>query len=295
MAVNTCLIVGGTHGNETSGLCLLNPSIKRQLSTTFKTLSLYFEIGNPNAVRNNVRFTEDDLNRQFTLNNLADQTAPRCYEKQRAQWLDKEWGPKSSPSIDLVIDIHNTTSAMGATLIILTLDAFHIGLARYVKTHMPHANILVEDEKPVSEHPYLCTIGKAGVMVEVGAQPQGVCREDIAKLALEQTQRVLEYCELYNSNAAEIKNLQSVEAYRLTGTCFFPENRTTGHSTREWLIHPKLQDNDFSALNKGNPVFITLDGDVVEWEKDITFPHFVNEAAYHKSNIAFATADKIAI
>lgn len=282
--------MGGTHGNEMSGLAILHPDIQSQLKT-HSQLNIQFEVGNPKAVEHNVRFTEEDLNRQFTPENLAENATNQSFEAQRARKLHEQWATQT----DLVIDVHNTTAAMGATLIILTLDDFHIGLARYVKQQMPEAHILVEDEKPVTQHPYLCTLGKIGVMVEVGAQPQGVCRADISELSIRITQHIVNFCERFNKNPQTFKSLPSTQAYRLSGTVFYPENSNKTGIIRDWTIHPQLQDADYHPLHKGDPVFLSHNGQVKVWEEETSYPHFINEAAYHKSNVAFATADLIEV
>ena len=213
----------------------------------------------------------------------------QSYEAKRAKALNQQWGPKDNPKIDLLIDIHNTTAAMGATLIILELDEFHIALARYVKYHMPEAVILVEDEKSRLEHPYLCTLGKRGLMVEVGAQPQGVYRSDITALARKMTELILAFCECESA-----PQCPTAEAYRLGETVDYPDT-VKNAGLRKWMIHPDLQDKDFQPLQSGDPVFLSLDGKVVNWEGETTYPHFINEAAYYPSNVAFATASKTEI
>lgn len=284
-------IVGGTHGNETSGTTLLHPQYQQVLCNAYPELSLEFVAANPKAIAANVRFTEADLNRQFTLDNLA--ASATTYEQQRAQALNDQLGPKQAPSRDLIIDVHNTTSNMGATLIVLQLDAFHIGMARYVKQKMPEAVILVEDEKPPQEHGYLCTLGKKGVMVEVGGQPQGVCRADIFDLALRMTQHILSYCQWQQTaKDKDIQALPEVEAFRLGSEVSFPLN---DKGERIAMIHNQLQDQDFQALHNGDPVFLHYDGTQTRWQDKTTYPHFINEAAYHHLNIAFATADRITL
>ena len=67
------------------------------------------------------------------------------------------------------------------------------------------------------------------------------------------------------------------------------------HQLRDWTIHSNLQDGDFTQLNKGDPIFVSLSGEVSRWEGETTYPHFINEAAYHKYNVAFATSDKFEV
>ncbi|MBE91139.1 MAG: aspartoacylase, partial [Rhodospirillaceae bacterium] len=192
---------------------------------------------------------------------------------------------------DFVIDIHNTTSEMGATLIILEADEFHIQLARYVKQQMPEANILVEDEKPYLEHGYLCTTGKKGVMIEVGGQPQGVLREDVYLLTQTMAEAILDFCAAYNKGQINTDALPACEAFRLGDNVSFPLD---ANGKRTAMIHHSLQDNDFKPLIPGAPVFRTFDGKDILWENETeTYPHFINEAAYFKLDVAFATAERI--
>lgn len=289
--VHSIAIFGGTHGNETSGTTLIKAPYKQQLRDSAPELSIQFEQGNPSAMALNVRFTEEDLNRQFKLDLLAHPST--VYEAKRAKQINQAFGPKDSPQTDLVIDIHNTTANMGATLIVLDLDDFHVGLCRYVKQHMPEAVILVEDEKDRLEHGYLCTVGKRGVMVEVGPQPQGVCRADVLQQAYEQTRLILAYCEQWNAQGESIcDNLPEAEGFRLGEEISYPLD-TSGIS--DALVHPSLQDKDFQPLEKGAPTFLHHNGEVSCWQGDTTYPHFINEAAYQHLQVAFATAEKITI
>ena len=176
-SISSVAIVGGTHGNELTGIHLIN-NLAGGIHSLPDSLDYSFLIANPDAVAANTRFIDVDLNRQFTLNNLAYQ-ANSLYELNLAQTINRKIGPKDNPRTDLVIDIHNTTSHMGATLIVLESNDFYRNMAAYLKQHMPSAHILVEDEVSYLEHPYLCTCGRYGIMLELGAQPQGVCRADI--------------------------------------------------------------------------------------------------------------------
>ncbi|RPJ68806.1 aspartoacylase [Alteromonas sediminis] len=289
--INKVLIVGGTHGNETSGTTLLHSAYKSAINSQFGGLTINFAMGNPRACKQNIRYTEEDLNRQFSLTSLA--TEAQCYEALRAQEINQQYGPKAAPTQDIVIDIHNTTSNMGPTLIVLQADEFHIGLSRYVKQHMPSAVILVEDEKPPQDHPYLCTIGKRGLMVEVGPQEQGVCRATITQQAFEMIQHILAFCELWNNKGrAVLTELTVAPAFRLDKVVEYP---LSDSGERVAMIHPELQDRDFHLLQAGDPVFAHFDGNVTTWDGEPTYPHFINEAAYQHLQIAFATADSISL
>ena len=284
--INTIAIVGGTHGNETSGIQLVRNWQKYGVPSEFNAMSIELLLANQVAITENVRFIEQDLNRQFSYENLANICDVK--EAHLARNINQQLGPKGASHTDLVIDIHNTTSSMGATLIILETDEFNVGMARYVKQHMPEANILVEDEKPISEHAYLCTVGKRGVMVEVGAQPQGVMRADVYRLAETMTKHILAYVQLVNEN--KVPALSECEAFRFEEIIYFPRDE---EGLRTAMVHPHLQDKDFQPLNPGEPIFTDFSGKDIAYEGTaVTYPHFINEAAYHKLDVAFSTAEK---
>jgi aspartoacylase len=279
-------LVGGTHGNEMSGIQLIQNWLKYGTPSRFDSLDLALLFGNQSAIDANVRFLEEDLNRQFTLPALSRPAS--CNEAKIAAELNQKLGPKGEAKTDFVIDIHNTTSEMGATLIILAIDEFHTKLARFVKQQMPEANILVEDEKDYLEHGYLCTCGKRGVMIEVGAQPQSVIREDAYRLAEKMAEAILDFCIAYNND--NIPTLPSCEAFRLGENINFPLD---DDGLRTAMIHHQLQDADFKPLEPGSPMFKKYDGSDILWHgKETTYPHFINEAAYLQLHVAFATASR---
>jgi len=288
---NSIALVGGTHGNETSGIQLIRNWQQSGLPSRFDALNVSLTIANEAALEANVRFVEEDLNRQFTFERLASNNPAK--EAILAKSLNEKLGPKGNSNTDFVIDIHNTTSEMGATLIILEADEFHTQLARFVKQQMPEANILVEDEKPYLDHGYLCTAGKKGVMIEVGGQPQGVLREDVYLLTQTMAEAVLDFCIAYNNQEIETDALPACEAFRLGENVGFPLDE---NGKRTAMIHHALQDNDFEPLMPGMPMFRTFDGKDILWDGDKeTYPHFINEAAYFKLDVAFATSERITL
>ena len=289
--INSIALIGGTHGNETSGIQLIRNWQSELFPARFSALNMSLMLSNVEAIERNVRFVEDDLNRQFTFDLLEHSAASNTLTKEAklALELNQQLGPKGNSKTDLVIDVHNTTSNMGATLIILEATEFYTQLARYVKHHMPEANILLEDEKPYLAHGYLCTAGKRGVMIEVGAQPQGVLREDVYRLTQTMAEVILDFCLEYNAGALD--EYPQCEAYRLGHNVKFPLD---DKGNRTAMIHHSLQDMDFRPLLPGAPVFRSFSGNDIVWQKEYeTYPHFINEAAYHKLDVAFATATKI--
>jgi aspartoacylase len=299
MSIHSILIGGGTHGNELSGVYAIKHWLQdsHDIRSTVPSANIELLLVNEAAVNARTRFIDEDFNRQFDLAKLAaneqamqqanQQTVPLSHEAALAQQLNQRYGPKSSPQVDFIIDIHNTTSAMGPTLIVLEHDTFNRNLARYVKTHMPNANILVEDHIPYQQQPYFCTLGKRSVMVEVGPQAQGALRAQIYQQTVEMTQLILTYIEAVNANT--YFDFAPVEAFRLLTEVPYP---TDDNGNRSAMIHPMLDGNDFQVLLPQSPCFIDFSGKDIVWQGDPVYPHFIGEAAYDKQNLAFATANK---
>lgn len=171
--IETIAIVGGTHGNEYTGVWIIREieeyvKSKQQqqyrpcdsttlpfqtlfpslLSPSSSNMTITALIGNPVAHENNRRFMNVDLNRQFTYQSLLTKEefdmkkSNDNMEIYRANEINQLLGPKTyqpksnddskQNNMDLVIDLHSTTSAMGCTLIVPEGDIFMIQAAAYV-------------------------------------------------------------------------------------------------------------------------------------------------------------------
>lgn len=290
--VKKILVTAGTHGNEMSGVEYLrnlqsNSQILAKLTPANSDLNVELALVNKLAIERCCRYVEEDLNRQFSQEKLSVLSGNNL-EHQLAIEFNLSFGPKHEPTRDLVIDIHNTTSNMGPTIIILESDEFHQRMARYVKANMPEAIILVEDHIAYKEHRYLCTIGKRGVMIELGPQPQGVLRPEAYLQTEKMTQVILAFCEHWNQQT--LTDMPPTEAFRLTREVLFPLNED---GTKRAMIHPERQNTDFSAMRLGSPAFLSFEGETINWDgEDNVYPHFIGESAYYHLNVAFALAIK---
>lgn len=87
----------------------------------------------------------------------------------------------SEDAYDVILDLHNTTSHMGATLILEdSKDDFTIQMFNYIKTSMaPLACSVLLIEHPRLKYATTRSIAKHPIGVEVGPQPQGVLRADV--------------------------------------------------------------------------------------------------------------------
>ena len=285
-------IVGGTHGNEFSGIYLIRQYQRQPEFLQRQSFHAWTLFANPQAHSANKRYLDADLNRQFRREDL-DNPALSNYEQSRAKVIDAVLGPKGNPKVDLVIDLHNTTSNMGPVLILTQAGDFYNQLAGYVKMKMPEAVISCdEDHLPAEAHKLLCTTGRYGVIVEVGPQPQSVLRQDVLEQMHSMTQHILDFADLYNRK--QLPELPAeVEAYRYLHSITLPVNE---QGERLGMVHSHVQDQDFKPIKPGDPIFKLFDGKelLYEGESDV-YPSFINEAAYYDNNLAMSLNEKITL
>ncbi|MEJ2764784.1 aspartoacylase [Photobacterium sp. MCCC 1A19761] len=284
-------VVGGTHGNEFSGIYLLRKWQQQPQLIARETFTTQMVFANPKAFEENKRYLDVDLNRQF---GLADLNNPELanYEQSRAKVINQQLGPKGNAKTDFIIDLHNTTSNMGPTLILLQSDAFNRQLGAYVKVQMPEAVIVLEDQVSVEEHLFLSSITPQGVIVEVGPQSQSVLRQDVLDWMDTMTRHILDFIELHNTGAIPALPA-SYEAFKYEETLKLPEDE---QGERIGMVHRNVQDADFKPLLPGDPIYTLFDGTEVCWEGDYeAYPHFINEAAYYDNNLAMSLARKVIV
>lgn len=294
MKINNVAIVGGTHGNEYTGTFLLKRwanemnEISRESFTT-KTLW-----ANPKAFYENKRYIDADLNRCFLHTHLNDEMI-HTYEGNRAKVINAMLGPKGHSSFDFSIDIHTTTSNMGVTLILVGGDKYNLRLASFIKSRMPKTMPPVnlyyfKDEG--CDHPFLTSITPKRLGLEIGPIPQGLLRHDVFDQANKVVQMALDYIHLVNTgNEPEVES--ELEIFIHKTKYKFPEDE---EGEICGMVHRDLQGKDFMQLKKNDPLFIDIIGNEILYKgEDVTYPVFINEAAYYDEHIAFSLTDKTVI
>ncbi|XP_031608095.1 N-acyl-aromatic-L-amino acid amidohydrolase (carboxylate-forming) B-like [Oreochromis aureus] len=284
-------ICGGTHGNEMTGVYMMRHLQKEKIDK-IGSVAVSTVLSNPRAVEVCRRYVETDLNRCFTealLNSPVTDSTP--YELRRAQELNAQIGPKGSKeAVDLLIDIHNTTSNMGLCLIFYSIDWFTLHILKYLQSKMTSVEVrAIQLDIPISEAYSLESVGKHGFAIEVGPQPNGVVRADIYNMVKEAVDHVFSWLQEFNSGSTFEEG--EVEAYTLVKSIDYPRNPVTGEITA--AIHSQLQDNDFKLLQRGDPIFLSFSGETVKYDDEDLYPFFVNECAYYEKKIAFHLARKI--
>ncbi|MFT4929033.1 MAG: aspartoacylase [Phenylobacterium sp.] len=296
LMIKQVAIVGGTHGNEFTGVYLLKKWQQQQQKIERDSFTTQTVFANTKAFANNCRYIDNDLNRRFTQAQLDD-VSLSGYEESRAKALNQQLGPKDAAKqgikakTDFIIDLHTTTSNMGTTLLLPADNQFYTQLAAYAKSKMPELTVFTAYADKSREDGFLlCTIAEQGVIIEVGPIPQGVLRQDV----FEQTERlshiILDFVDLRNRN--DLPPLPAtVSTFRFVDKITLPMDE---NGERLAMVHKNIQDKDFTAIHPGDPIFTMLTGEEVLYQgKEVVYPAFVNEAAYYDDNLAMSLLTKI--
>ena len=167
-SVKRVALVGGTHGGELTGVFLVKKFqqsshlIKRH---GIETISL---IANEKAVVMGTRYIDTDLNRAFNRQELENPQLTnheQSLAKKIARRIQQE-------KIDLIIDLHSTTSNMGLTVILHDNHPYLLKLAAYLTQINSKVKILQHTLN--QESSYLINSAKFGITIEVGAVANGV-------------------------------------------------------------------------------------------------------------------------
>ncbi|CAL8364144.1 unnamed protein product [Lota lota] len=283
-------IFGGTHGNEMSGVTLVNLwMMNSREEIQRKGVDTKPFITNPKAVEKCSRYVDTDLNRAFTTANLSAPSGKDLpYEVQRAQEINRLFGPKgSSEAYDVIFDLHNTTSNMGCTLILeSSKDHFNLQMMNYIKKAIaPDSCPVLLNEDPGLKYATARSVAKHSVGLEVGPQPQGVLRSNIFEAMRIILKHALDFIELFNEGV-EFPPC-TVDVFKVSERMDYPRD-ANGNIIA--MVHPNLQDCDWEPLTPGDPMFQTFDGKTIPYEgESAVYPTFINEAAYYEKQQAFVT------
>ncbi|CAB9507660.1 aromatic-L-amino acid amidohydrolase [Seminavis robusta] len=338
--VRSVVVVGGTHGNEYTGVWCIKeleqPSVFKSFSKQYPSLDISTLIGNPDAHLANRRFLDTDLNREFTTQKLqaiqdkldalqGDPEQGIPIESLRANQINKLLGPKTDPTTDVVVDLHTTTTNMGVAIIIPENDPLMLQAAAYVLhkcrenpvKSLPNsgptvvseeAYILLESIPDRDDRPFLASVAKHEFTIEIGPVPQGVVRHDGVEKTKQAMEAFLEFLEKRNKDCASDSPDEGV---RKQIKQWFPSGRVpcyqSAKTTRpgenlgkiQWpcaddnpnfpshMVHKSIQDQDFKLLRRGDPLFVTMTGDVIPYDGshgDSVYLMFINEGGYYYSS-----------
>jgi succinylglutamate desuccinylase len=322
--VKNVAVVGGTHGNEYTGVWCIKALDKAadKLRLQYPSLAISTLLANPQAHFENKRFVQEDLNRQFSdelLHGVDNEDGlPETVESLRAQEINEILGPKfaETHNTDVVIDLHSTTSNMGLSVIIAEGDSLMAQAAAYVihkcGGEKNDVRALMHSHPSRESRPNLSSAGRHGFTIEVGPVPQGVIRHDAVEKTDEALYALLEFFERRNKDneslTAELRKafksgrapcFRSAAARRpgeMSGKIPWPCD-AENENFPALMIHKDLQDRDFHVIKTGDPLFVDLDGKTVPYSGSHGSPvylMFVNEGGYYykKSGTGIAVAER---
>jgi succinylglutamate desuccinylase len=305
--IHRVVVVGGTHGNEYTGVWCIKAMEQQKsvIAESFPSLDVSTLLGNPKAHIENKRFIHSDLNREFREESLIQQVNRESVESMRARELDASLGPKLKPDqharrVDLIIDLHSTTTNMGLTVIIPEGDVVMAQAAAYVLIKCEGAKCLMHSYPDARLRPSLSSVGKHGLTIEVGPVPQGVVRHDAVETTQRAIQALMEFLEQRNTQGedAVMEQLRAgypsgqVPIYRsapamvtgeMSGKIPWPCDAENPNFPM-WMVHKSLQDKDFHVVRTGDPMFVALDGSIIPYNGshgDEVILIFINEGGYY--------------
>ena len=299
--VKRVVVSGGTHGNEYTGVYVIERLAHRtaELAARYPSLAIETMLANPLSHERNRRFVDEDLNRMFTLERLSDASLGG-HEPSRARAIAADLGPKGAwrgepgdgQAADLCIDMHTTTANMGCTIIVDSWCKFGLRAAAYAATKWEaackEAGVSIDrfpyrvlcDEVQQEESTYLCTAGRHGLMIEVGPVAQGLVRADCVAATELALGLILDYAELCNQRKPPPLP-PTLRAFVDLGKLPWPSGEGCLPGA---IVHPALQDADWVRITTGHPLFVALDGTVIAYDGSFgeeVVPVFINEAAYY--------------
>jgi aspartoacylase len=279
-AIRRVAIVGGTHGNEWTGIYLAKkfqhaPQLVQRPSFTAKVL-----LGNLAAIDQSKRYIETDLNRCFSADTLRQPAV--TYEAQRAQEIAQQLEPD-----DVIIDLHTTTANMGATLILRDRNPIILSLAAAVIAQYPNLKVCCSGKSGG----HLSSMSPLGMTLEMGAIPQSTLDATLFQTTEAIVTALLDSIESWNQG--NISPGQPLTLYQYSSNLDYPR---TEAGELQAMIHPQLHHRDYAPLRPGDPLFLTFTGETIPYTGQTTvYPIFINEAAYYEKGIAMGLTNKILI
>lgn len=283
-------IYGGTHGNELTGSSLVRHWVSSPAEVQRASFQSKVIWANPKATSKVQRYIDHDLNRCFLPRDLRGNTSG--YEFERARQIVNECGGEEYLSQCVHFDLHTTTSNMGATVIITSVNMFNLGLAFRMQKRMKDLAIITND-CPREESPFVNGLSPYGFCIEVGPVAQGTLNPQAFLMTRKILSLALDCIDEWFSNGkrwSESATGNAVEVFAYDETIDYPRDSRGDLSA---ILHPERYGRDFVPIERGSPVFQTFDGQDINFEKDGVFwPIFVGESAYVEKHAALTLTRK---
>ncbi len=297
--IRTVALVGGTHGDERTGVALARRWRAEPERIHRPGLEVSALVANEAAVAAGRRHLGLDLNRAFAAAALDRPPSPDLPpEASLARRLNERLGPKGPASrTDLLVDFHSACSPMGLNITITGEDPFLLRLAARVIETLAAADppLLVRCYRfPLEDDdaPYLPTIARRGVGVEVGP----VLVNTLDAHAFFATERlamaILDAAAAYERDAPEGWSMAGppipLTIHTQTDVARFPVDEAGEHAA---MLHPTRLAGTYAPLAPGAPLFVDFEGRVTAYSGEAGLvTTFVNEPAYAQERIALCLA-----
>lgn len=285
--IKNIAITGGTHGNELTGVYLVkkwqnDPTLLKR--SNFETIT---KLTNQRAIKEVRRYIDQDLNRSFGLTDLANDDLD-AHEAKLAKALNAELGKKGSdnPHVDFIVDLHTTTANMGLSIVVSNSSTMTWRAIAYLCKMEP--SLKVYRWQGDVENSFVDSMAPHGFVIEVGAVPQGVLRADLFLQTEALIYHLLDYVEKEN-NGDDLGLANTLEIYDHDVLVDYPRNEQGDIVA---MVHQERQDRDFTPIEQGDPLFLTLENKTISYEGEPRYTIFINEAAYYEKGFAMTLAKK---
>ncbi|WP_320663346.1 aspartoacylase [Prochlorococcus sp. MIT 1223] len=279
------LLVAGTHGNEINAPWLFDQWDQNDDLIQTSGVNVLRVIGNPASREKCTRYLDRDLNRSFS-SELIESDYAGDRESQRAKELLNLYGTLGENPCQIALDFHSTTSSMGSCLVIYGRRPEDLALASLIQFRLGLPIYLHEGDK--CQNGFLVERWPCGLVIEIGPVAQALLHTRIVlqiKLILEV---FLE--EISKIRSDENSFPEEIIIHRHLRNLDFPRDL---QGSPNYFIHNQIQDKDWQPIQFGDPLFQSLDNQIVRASKENSYtPVFINEAAYLEKNIAMGLTSK---
>lgn len=275
-------VVGGTHGNEKSGVWVVRALREQPDRFRHPGLDVVPLLANPEAERRNLRYLDRDLNRCFgpELDNPS-APDPSARERDRARAIARDLA-----GTDLLVDVHNSTAAMGLTWILTDRNPWCWWLAWKALGDDSRTRILFTPETPAT-NVFLPSISRGEICLEIGPVPHGVHSHWAAEAAIATVERTLARLAEAPADFDPRAALSDADFTYHLGQPSVDYPRAPDGSVRA-ILHRDRLGQDYLPLADGQPLFVDpVGGTLIPWRGPTIHPVFVGESAYVEKGIAF--------
>jgi aspartoacylase len=297
--IKKIVITGGTHGNELTGVYLVQNWSKQPQKYHRDSFKCQLLLANRKAIVAGRRYIDEDLNRCFSMAKLQSKKALTHEHKLAYEINDRLGGKGTQDAPDVIFDLHNTTSNMGVSLIFGQVTPYVKSLLHQLQSHSPLVRLYYMPEQQ-SNSSYLPTISPRDICVEIGPQPHGMLVSSLYFLAQDILTCALDFTEHYNSNTSQSTlpdGAAQLSVYRHVTNIDYPRNDRNEITA---MIHPQLQGADYTGITADTPIFIDFLGNSIAFAQVAPtlaqtgkeyYPVFIGEQAYLEKGIAFSLTE----